>query len=79
MLTEAQGQVYLTVLLFRPLIYLFIGCLLFLAFLFVLSSVHFAVILFLLPFCMSRPFLFAWRITASLVLERNGFSGEVLL
>jgi len=48
MFTEAQGHVYVTALsYFVPLFIFFIGCLLFLALIFVLSSVHFAVILFL--------------------------------
>jgi len=81
MFTETQGHIYVTVLSYFVLLFiLFIDCLLFsLSYLFFYLSILPLLFSFLLSFCMSRPFLFAWHITASLVSERNGFSGEALL
>jgi hypothetical protein len=80
-LTEAQGRIYITVLSYFVLMFFFLLP----AYYFSLSYsfCHVSILplffSFLLPFCMSLLFLFARRITATLVSGRNGFSGEALL
>jgi len=76
MFTEAQGHVYVTVLsYFVPLFIILLAAYYFtLSYLFFHLSILPLFFSFLLPFCMSRPFLVAWHITASLVSERNGFA-----